>query len=204
MIVAGVVQACSPLHPKICAAYSPPSPDPVFSLDLYRISCIDRKLHLTFFFLLLFFLCSPQWYLPSSITSIPLPSLPLSVEWLELRSVLTTILVPQPLTSNPQPKLYRYSPGTKSYSSQTEKQICFHIRKASFSQGFSDDAHLSRSPEISHFGAPIYLSLTSNRPSPYVVLRLFGKQVHRCPKHIVLQDILHLRYTAGIKSAASG
>ena len=42
--------------------------------------------------------------------SIPLPSLLLSIEWLKLRSALTTILVTQPLTSNPQPKPYRYSP----------------------------------------------------------------------------------------------
>lgn len=34
----------------------------------------------------------------------------ISIEWLKLRSALTTILVTQPLTSNPQPKPYRYSP----------------------------------------------------------------------------------------------
>lgn len=49
--------------------------------------------------------------LPHSISpfpiSIPLSSLFLSVEWLELRSALTTISVPQPTTSNPQPKPYR-------------------------------------------------------------------------------------------------
>ena len=68
-----------------------------------------------------FFLCSPQRYLPPSISSIPLPSLPLSIEWLKLRSALATIPVPQPLTSNPQPKPYRYSPVTQFLSSQTEK-----------------------------------------------------------------------------------
>ncbi|WP_418852219.1 hypothetical protein, partial [Ruminococcus sp.] len=57
----------------------------------------------------------------SSVTSIPLPSLSLSVEWLKLRSALTTILVPQPLTSNPQPKPYRCSPSTQLLSNQTEK-----------------------------------------------------------------------------------
>lgn len=41
------------------------------------------------------------------LLSIPLPSLPLSIEWLKLRSFLTTIPVPQPTTSNPQPKPYR-------------------------------------------------------------------------------------------------
>ena len=57
----------------------------------------------------------------TSSSSIPLPSLPLSIEWLELRSALTTILVPQPLTSNPQPTPYRYSPATQIFSGQTEK-----------------------------------------------------------------------------------
>ena len=38
--------------------------------------------------------------------SIPLPSLPLNIEWLKLRSALITIPVPQPMTSNPQPKPY--------------------------------------------------------------------------------------------------
>lgn len=37
----------------------------------------------------------------------PLPATPSSIEWSELRSALTTILVPQPLTSNPKPKPYR-------------------------------------------------------------------------------------------------
>ena len=41
------------------------------------------------------------------MSSIPLPSLPLSIEWLKLRLALTTIPVPQPMTSNPQPKPYR-------------------------------------------------------------------------------------------------
>lgn len=39
--------------------------------------------------------------------SIPLPSLPLNIEWLKLRSALITIPVPQPMTSNPQPNPYR-------------------------------------------------------------------------------------------------
>lgn len=38
--------------------------------------------------------------------SIPLPSLPHSIEWLELRSSLLSKSLPQPLTSNPQPKPY--------------------------------------------------------------------------------------------------
>ena len=33
-----------------------------------------------------------------------------SIEWLKLRSALTTIPVPQPTTSNPQSKPYRYFP----------------------------------------------------------------------------------------------
>ena len=54
-------------------------------------------------------------------SSIQLPSLPLSIEWLKLRSVLTTIPVPQPMTSNPQPKPYRYSLATQFFSSQPLK-----------------------------------------------------------------------------------
>ena len=41
------------------------------------------------------------------MSSIPLPSLSLNIEWLKLRSALIAIPVPQPLTSNPQPKPYR-------------------------------------------------------------------------------------------------
>lgn len=53
--------------------------------------------------------------------SIPLPSLPHSIEWLELRSALTTILVPQPTTSNPQPKPYRIFPTIHFFSGQAKK-----------------------------------------------------------------------------------
>ena len=42
--------------------------------------------------------------------SISLPSLLLSIEWLKLRSALTIIPAPQPMTSNPQPKPYRNFP----------------------------------------------------------------------------------------------
>ena len=41
------------------------------------------------------------------MSSIPLPNLPLSIEWLKLRSSLTTSPVSQSMTSNPQPKPYR-------------------------------------------------------------------------------------------------
>jgi len=55
------------------------------------------------------------------MSSIPLPSLPLSIEWLELRSALTTISVPQPMTSNPQPKPYRIFPVIDFFSGQAKK-----------------------------------------------------------------------------------
>ena len=55
------------------------------------------------------------------MSSIPLPSLSLNIEWLKLRSALIAIPVPQPLTSNPQPKPYRYSPTTQFFSGQTKK-----------------------------------------------------------------------------------
>ena len=55
--------------------------------------------------------------------SIPLPSLPLSIEWLKLRSALTTILMPQPLTFNPQPKPYRYSPATQFFSGPKSRYV---------------------------------------------------------------------------------
>ena len=49
-----------------------------------------------------------SWHL---LLSIPLPSLPLSIEWLELRSVLLSISLPQPMTSNPQRKPYHSFSG---------------------------------------------------------------------------------------------
>lgn len=97
--------------------------------------------------------------------SIPLPSLLLSIEWLKLRSALTIIPVPQPMTSNPQPNPYCIFSAIYFFSNQTEKWICFHTRKPSFPQGSSDDAHLAKSPEIRHFSAFIYLFLTANIPS---------------------------------------
>ena len=45
------------------------------------------------------------------ITGVLTPTSGLSIEWLKLRSALTTILVPQPLTSNPQPKCKLCSNG---------------------------------------------------------------------------------------------
>ena len=47
--------------------------------------------------------------------------------------------------------------------------ICFHIRKPSFSQGFSDDAHLAKSPEIRFVLTLIYLFLPANTPPPNVL-----------------------------------
>ena len=112
-----------------------------------------------------FFLCSPQRYLPPSISSIPLPSLPLSIEWLKLRSALATIPVPQPLTSihslNPTAilRLLNFSPvRPKSRYVSIQENRAF--RKASY-----DDTNLTKSPEIRHFLAFIYLFLTANRPS---------------------------------------
>ena len=62
-------------------------------------------------------------HLPPKILllSIPLPSLPLSIEWLKLRSFLTTIPVPQHMTSNPQPKPYRNFLTIHFFSGQTNK-----------------------------------------------------------------------------------
>ena len=48
---------------------------------------------------------------PILLTSIPLPSPLLSIEWLKLRSALTTISVPQPMTPNPQRKPYHSFSG---------------------------------------------------------------------------------------------
>lgn len=42
-----------------------------------------------------------------------------------------------------------------------KKCLCFHTRKPSFSQGFSDDTNLTKSRSIHHFSAVIYLSLTA-------------------------------------------
>lgn len=103
------------------------------------------------------------------LSSIPLPSLPLNIEWLKLRSTLTTIPVPQPMTSNPQPEPYRNSPISHFFSGHTKKQICFPTRKPSFSQGFSDDADLAKSPEMRHSLILIYLSLTTGRCTLYAL-----------------------------------
>lgn len=76
-----------------------------------------------------FFLCSPQWYLSPFISFIPLPSLPLSIEWLKLRSALTTIPVPQPMTSNPQPQPYRIFPIIHFFSGRATKVDMFPYKK---------------------------------------------------------------------------
>ena len=118
--------------------------------------------------------------------SIPLPSLLLSIEWLKLRSALTIIPVPQPMTSNPQPNPYCIFSAIYFFSNQTEKWICFHTRKPSFPQGSSDDAHLAKSPEIRHFSAFIYLFLTANIPSPR--LFQFPREVLSLPHHQQAQE----------------
>lgn len=102
------------------------------------------------------------------LASIPLPNLPLSIKWPKLRSALAAIPVPQHTTSNLQPKHYRYFQAIHFFSGQTKKQMCFHTRKPSFPQGFPDDTNLTKSPEIRHFSAFIYLFLTANIPSQHV------------------------------------
>ena len=114
--------------------------------------------------------------------SIPLPSLLLSIEWLKLRSALTIIPVPQPMTSNPQPNPYCIFSVIYFFSNQTEKWICFHTRKPSFPQGSSDDAHLAKSPEIRHFSAFIYLFLTANIPT---------QRYYRFPTKVSLSPVRH-------------
>ena len=84
----------------------------------------------------------------------------------KLRSDLTTIPVPQPLTSNPQPNptailLLLNFPPARPKSRYVPIQENRAFRKASY-----DDTNLTKSPEIRHFLAFIYLSLTANRPSP--------------------------------------
>ena len=108
--------------------------------------------------------------LPHSISpfpiSIPLSSLFLSVEWLELRSALTTISVPQPTTSNPQPKPYRIF-RSSTFSSVRLKSRYVSIQKnRAFHKASLMMLYLAKSPEIRRFLALIYLSLTSRLPSP--------------------------------------
>ena len=88
-----------------------------------------------------------------------------TMPWLKLRSALTTISVPQLMTSNPQPKPYRIFSAIHFFSGQTKKQICFPTRKPSFPQDFSDNTSLAKNPEIRHFSALIYLFLTASTPS---------------------------------------
>ena len=98
------------------------------------------------------------------LASIPLPNLLLSIKWPKLRSALAAIPVPQHTTSNLQPKHYRYFQAIHFFSGQTKKQMCFHTRKPSFPQGFTD-ANLIKSREIRQSLALICLFLTANIPS---------------------------------------
>ena len=101
--------------------------------------------------------------------AIPLPTLPLGIEWLKLRSALTTILVPQPLTSNLQPKPYRYSPVLNFSPVRPKSRYVSIQENRAFRKASYDDTNLTKSPEIRHFLAFIYLFLTANRPSPHVL-----------------------------------
>ena len=145
-----------------------------------------------------------MFYLHFLLSSIPLPSLPRSIEWLKLRSALTTNLVPQPLTSNPQPKPYRYSPATQFLSNQTKSRYVSIQENRAFRKASYDDANLTKSPEIRRFSAFIYLSLTANTQSPHVPYSQTDPQPHISPLHILspvsspnpLQDLSpYMKYT---------
>lgn len=116
-----------------------------------------------------------------------------------MRSALTTILVPQPLTSNPQPKPYRYSPVTQILYNQTQKQICFHTIKPNFPQGFLRDTNLTKSPEIRHFSALDFISLTANRPSPHEPYAGTYPPEPACP----VPDIPYAQTSANRESASA-
>lgn len=119
-----------------------------------------------------------------SLTSIPLPSLPLSIELLKLRSALTTILVPQPLTSNPQPKPYRYSPVLNFSPVRPKSRYVSIQENRAFRKASYDDTNLTKSPEIRHFLAFIYLSLTANRPSHLYSRCPNPRLIHFCNSYI--------------------
>ena len=85
---------------------------------------------------------------------------------------------PEMLTSNPQPKPYRNFPAIHFFSNQTKKQICFHIIKPRFPQGFSDDTNLTKSSEIRYFSVLDFIFLTANIPS---------RHTHHCPNSYFCQ-----------------
>ena len=117
--------------------------------------------------------------------AIPLPSLPHSIEWLKLRSVLTTIPVPQPMTSNPQPKPYRYSPILNFSPVRPKSRYVSIQENRAFRKASYDDTNLTKSPEIRHFSAFIYLFSTEGKLSQHD--KCSGKDPHT---QSVLPDIL--------------
>ena len=97
------------------------------------------------------------------LLSIPLPSLSFSIDWLKLRSALTTIPVSQPLTSNPQPKPYRYSPVLNFSPVRPKSRYVSIQENRAFRKASYDDTNLTKSPEIRRFLALDFISLTANR-----------------------------------------
>jgi len=96
-------------------------------------------------------------FLKILLSSIPLPRLTLSIEWLELRSGLLSKSMPQLLTSNPQPKPY--------HSFFKPRQIhlvdIFTYKKTELFVRFLWWCQPYKKPEIRHFSEFIYPSLTS-------------------------------------------
>lgn len=106
------------------------------------------------------------------LLSIPLPSLSFSIEWLKLRSALTTIPVSQPLTSNPQPKPYRYSPVLNFSPVRPKSRYVSIQENRAFRKASYDDTNLTKSPEIRRFLALDFIFLTSRLPSQHALRRL--------------------------------
>ena len=119
-----------------------------------------------------------------SLTSIPLPSLPLSIELLKLRSALTTILVPQPLTSNPQPKPYRYSPVLNFSPVRPKSRYVSIQENRAFRKASYDDTNLTKSPEIRRFLALDFIFLTSRLPSHLYFRCPNPPPIHFCHSYI--------------------
>lgn len=98
---------------------------------------------------------------------ISLPNPPNSIEWLKLWLSLTTIPMPQPMTSNPQPKTYNifltihFFSLVRLISRYVSIQESRAFRKASLMM-----LTKQKNPEMRYFSSFIYLFLTANTPSP--------------------------------------
>ena len=80
-------------------------------------------------------------------------------------SALLSISLPQPMTSNPQPKPYRYLRLLKFSPIRPKSRYVSIQENRAFRKASYDDANLTKSQSIRHFSALDFIFLTANRPS---------------------------------------